>query len=201
MCSTQGKAILLQTARTVVYNPSKPKQMVEIRIRFDSGSQKSCLTERVLKLLQLKPTGEQTLSIAAFCATQEQTKVCPTVDYPNATLSMYVVPTICKPLSCQPITASVKANDHWISADSADGSSCLPVDILVGCDHYWELATGGVCRSENGPAAIHTKLGCGPTPIRDVGVHSSTCVVTTHMLQVDSQLADSTQLTEQLCSF
>ena len=214
VCSTQGKAILLQTARTVVYNPSKPKQTVEIRILFDSGSQKSYLTERVMKLLQLKPTGGQTLSIAAFGATQEQTKVCPTVSvgiclkgYPNATLSMYVVPTICKPLSCQPITASVEANDHLISlgiADSADSSSRLPVDILIGCDHYWELVTGGVCRSENGPTAIHTKLGwvlSGPTPTHDVGVHSSTCVVTTHTLQVDSQLADSTQLTEQLRSF
>ena len=51
--------------------------------------------------------------------------------------------------SCQPITATVEVNDHLRGldlADSADGSSCLPVDILIGCDYYWDLVTGSICR-------------------------------------------------------
>ena len=75
-CSMKRKTILLQTTCTVVHNPSKS---VEVRLLFDSGSQRSYLTEWAMKLLQLKPTGEQTLSIATFGAIQEQTKVCPTV--------------------------------------------------------------------------------------------------------------------------
>jgi hypothetical protein len=38
LCSTPGTAILLQTARTVIHNPSKPKLAVEVRLLLDSGS-------------------------------------------------------------------------------------------------------------------------------------------------------------------
>ena len=112
--------------------------------------------------------------------------------YPNASLSLHVVPTICEPLSCQPITASAEAHRHLAGldlADWADGNSCLPVDVLVGCDHYWDLVTGSVCRGEQGPTAIHTKLGwvlSGPTLSPSPVLYSSACAVTTHLLRVDS---------------
>ena len=141
LCSTKKKAILLQTARMVVHNPSKLEFATEVHLLFDSGSQRSYLTEQAMRLLQLQPTGEQTLSIATFGAIQEQTSVCPIVSvgicvkrYPTASLSLHVVPTICEPLSCQPITTSVETNAHLDLADSADGNSCLPVDILIGSD-------------------------------------------------------------------
>ena len=166
VCSTKGRAILLQTARAVIYNPVKQKRTVEVRLLFDSGSQRSYLTERAMKLLELVPTGEQTLAIATFGATQEQTKVCPIVHvgirlkgYPNAALSLHVVPTICEPLSCQPITASAVAYKKLDLADSAELDSRLLVDILIGCDHYWDLVTGDICRGNDGLVAIHTKLG------------------------------------------
>ena len=164
--------------------------------------------------LQLKPTGEQTLSIATFGAAQERTQVCPIVTlgiglkgYPNAFLSLRVVPTICEPISSQPITASAESHAHLFKldlADSADGASCLPVDILVGCDYYWELMTGGICRREQGPTAIHTKLGwvlSGPMQSPDPVARSTACVVTTHLLRADSQPVESVQLSEQPCSF
>ena len=214
LCSAPGRAILLQTARTVIRNPSNPKLAIEARLLFDSGSQRSYLTERAMKQLQLESTGGQTLSIATFGATQVQTKVCPIVSvsitmkgYPNASLSLHVVPTICEPLSCQPITASAEAHRHLAGLDLADwgdGNSCLPVDVLVGCDHYWDLVTGSVCRGEQGPTAIHTKLGwvlSGPTLSPSRVLYSSACAVTTHLLRVDSQPAESTQLDEQLRSF
>lgn len=39
LCSTQGRAILLQTARTVAFNPAKPSLSTDVRLLFDSGSQ------------------------------------------------------------------------------------------------------------------------------------------------------------------
>lgn len=168
-----------------------------------------------MKLLQLKPTGRQPLSIATFGVTQGQTKVCPIVSvgvclkgYPTVSMSLHVVPTICEPLSCQPITASVEANDRLMGldlADSADGCSRLPVDILIGSDYYWDLVTGSICRSEKGPTAIHTKLGwvlSGPTLSSSSVLCSSTHIMTTtHLLRVDGQPIESTQLAEQLRSF
>ena len=79
LCSTQGRVILLQTARTVAYNPHMPNLTTRVRILFDSGSQRSYLTERAVKQLQLKPTGGQTLLIATFGPLQEHTRVCPIV--------------------------------------------------------------------------------------------------------------------------
>ena len=170
------------------------------------------MTERVMKQLQLKPYEEQTLAIAAFGATQEQAKVCPIVSigvrlrgYPNIALSLHVVSTICEPLLYQPVTASVESHDQLMNLDLADDVNArLPVDVLIGCDHYWELVIGSVCRNERGPTAIHTKLGwvlSGPTntPIIE---HTSSCIVTTHSLRADSQLAcaETTQLSEQLRS-
>jgi len=72
-----------------------------------------------MRLLELQPTCEQTLSIATFGAIQEQFRVCPIVSvgiclkgYPTVSLSLQVVPTICEPLPYQPITASVEPNGH-----------------------------------------------------------------------------------------
>ena len=214
LCSSRGNAVLLQTARTTVYNPSEPSLRVEVRLLLDSGSQRSYLTERAMKRLRLEPIHRHTLSIATFGAIQEQPKVCPIVSVgvclrgcPDASLELHVVPTICEPLSYQPIASSVKSYDHLVSldlADASDGSSRLPVDILIGCDHYWDLVTGSICRGREGPAAIHTKLGwvlCGPTLSSTSVEHSSACVVSTHTLRVDAQSTESTQLVDQLRSF
>ena len=214
LCSTQAKTILMQTARAIVYNPLKPKVTVEVRLLFDSGSQRSYMTERAMKLLHLEPTGEQSLLISTFGTVSEQAKVYPLVSvgvhlkgYPNASLSLYVVPTICEPLSGQPVTATVEADDHLMGldlADVADGISSLPVDILIGCDHYWDLVTGSICRGKTGPIAIHTKLGwvlSGPTISATNTLHSSTHMVTAHLLRVDTQLVESARLEEQLRSF
>ena len=105
-----------------------------------------------MKLLHIISSGSQTLSIAAFGADCEQAKVCPIVSvgvclkgYADTTLSLYVVPTICKPLSCQPVMTSIEYNKRLSSlelADSAEGDSPPPVDVLIGCDYYWELVTG-----------------------------------------------------------
>ena len=101
LCSTQGGAFLLQTARTVAYNIAKPKMATIVCILFDSGSQRSYLTRRLMDQLQLESTGGQTLSIATFGEAHEQTQVCPVVSvgiglngYPNAFLSLHVVPNI-----------------------------------------------------------------------------------------------------------
>ena len=158
---------------------------------------------------------ERTLVIALFGAAQGRAKVCQLVsvgvllkDYPNKSLSLHVVPGICEPLSCQPVAVSIESYEQLMSLDLADSASTdsrLPVDMLIGCDYYWELVTGNICRIEKGPTAIQTKLGwvlSGPTntPIVE---HSASCTVTTHLLQVDSQSlgTETARLSEQLHLF
>ena len=62
----------------------------------------------------------------------------------------------------------------------------VEVDILIGADYYWELATGRVNRGEDGPIAVETKLGLvlsGPVPTAE----SSCSLLTTHTLRVGSK--------------
>ena len=58
--------MLLQIARTCIYDPEAPHQSVEIHLLVDSGSQRLYLSERAMKLLNLAITGEQKLSIPKF---------------------------------------------------------------------------------------------------------------------------------------
>ena len=85
---------------------------------------------------------------------------CKIVSEPMA-LSLYVDPTICEPLTSQPISACVQQSQALSGlylADHSDGSGSLPVDMLLGSDYYWSLVTGSVCNVKWGPTAVHTKL-------------------------------------------
>ena len=206
-------AVLLQTARTYAHNPGNPWQSMEVRILLDSGSQRSYITEQAQRQLSLLPEREQRLSIATFGATREEPKTCPVVnvelklkDNNTIRVSLFVVPKICQPLIGQPISSCIDAHRHLAALDLADcstGDSSMEVDILVGSDYYWELATGEVCRGSSGPIAIHTKLGwvlSGPTNSMDLP-ESSVNLVTTHVLRVDSQECENRGLEEGLRSF
>ena len=182
---------------------------------LDSGSQRSYLTEHAWKLHGLEPAKEQLLSIATFGSEREKPKVCPVVDvrmclkgYPPMSLSLYVVPTICEPLVCQPISACVQRSKAFSGLDLADhsnGEGSLQVDMLIDSDFYWGLVTGSVCKIEGGPTAVHTKLGwvlSGPTFTED-SVSCSMNLTTTHVLRVEAQSLESenASLDEQLRVF
>ena len=129
VCSDNRKIVLLQTARAHVYNPSDPHRTMEVRLLLDGGSQRSYITDRVKKLLTLKPSGEHRLSIAAFGSSRERPKVCPIVNvglapkgYSHMHLSLFVVPMICEPLAGQPISTCIEGNPHLASLDLADFS-------------------------------------------------------------------------------
>ena len=49
-----GDTVLMQTAKTVVHNPSKPKTE-EIRLLLDSGNQRTYVIEALARKLNLKP--------------------------------------------------------------------------------------------------------------------------------------------------
>ena len=158
ICSSHCQAVLLQTARAMMHNPNLTDTSLEVRLLFDGRSQKSYLSERARDLLNLKPCGEQSLSIATFGSSRCIKKVYPIVNiyltlkgYPRIVLSLYVVPTICEPLTEQPISDCVQAHPHLLGLELADSSnpiSGLPVDLLVGADYYWKLVMGNIYTTE-----------------------------------------------------
>lgn len=205
--------MLLQTACAHIYNPANPQHSLEVRLLLDGGSQRSYITDRVRRLLALEPSGEHQLSIAAFGSRREKPKVCPIVnvglvtrEYSHLSLSLFVVPMICEPLTSQPISACIEENKDLASldfADPADTSSGLEVDILIGSDYYWSLVTGEICHSDNGPIAIRTRLGwvlSGPTSLGTPEA-SSVNLITTHVLRADALHSDQESLNATLQSF
>ena len=95
LCSTKVKSVLLQTARALIYNPQAPGSRMELRILLDVGSQRSYMTERARRMLNIAPDGEQQLSVAAFGSARGTPKVCPIVNagillkrYPSITDSL-----------------------------------------------------------------------------------------------------------------
>ena len=164
-----NQAVLLQTAQASVFNPDDPHRSKRVCVVLDSGSQRSYITEQLKTELALKSTGEQSMSIMTFGSREESPRVCEVVNVrmelrggQMKQLTLFVVPLICEPLTCQPVVFCRDNFPHLSGltlADPLDGQEQLEVDILIGSDQYWSLITGETRRGENGPVGVQTKLG------------------------------------------
>lgn len=189
--------ILLQTARLRLVNLGSDNPGASARAIFDSGSQRTYVTERTRKKLKLPAVGTETIQISTFGNSGSSSQTCDVVSLGVKTnnggtseVTALVVPLICSHLASQPITASRESHEHLLGlelADSADGSDNLEVDVLIGSDWYWSLVTGRVIRRKTGPTAVHTKVGwilSGPAT-KQVAVNL-TLSSPTHTLKVDT---------------
>lgn len=119
-------------------------------------------------------------------------------------VSALVVPFICEPLMYQPTLACAEQYRHLQDlelADPANKEEVLGVDLLVGSDNYWDLATGRVRRGSSGPMAIQTRLGwilSGPVDPLVMSTVLSVCF--THTLKVEVCATDA-DLDNQLKTF
>ena len=211
--TTSNQGVLLQTAQVMVFNPDDPQCSKRVRVVFDSGSQRSYITERLQTELGLQPKGEQCMSIVTFGSRGEKSRICPVIevrlglrDGCMRDLTMFVVPIICEALTCQPVTLCRDSYKHLAGlplADSSDGTDTLEVDLLIGCDHYWSFITGKTKRGDNGPVGVYTHLGwvlSGPVgPILSAGAQTT---IVTHTLHIECiPLQNEQTLDERLKSF
>ena len=198
MYTSAGMAVLLQTARVQVCNLDNPQSPMEVRVILDGGSQRSYITHRIRDALSLPAECKQRMSIKTFGSERGEVQDCEvvrvgmkTVDGNVLELPLLAVPLICEPLANQPI-AYCQAEYHHLAqlelADVCEKGGDMPIDVLIGSDHYWKLVTGKVVKGKRGPAAVYTKLGwvlSGPADIPDQHV-SSVNIVPSHTLRVDS---------------
>ena len=89
-------------------------------------------------------------------------------------ITALVVPVVCDPVCHQPVSLTQGTYDYLSGLDLTDSSTSgadLDIDVLVGSDYYWTLVTGCVLWNQDGPTAIHSRLGwilSGPTGPIDV---------------------------------
>ena len=193
-------SVLLQTARADVSAPGVGGKTENIRIIFDSGSQKTYINERLKKSLNLKVVGKDRLLIKTFGDETPITKECEIVQIAVKSLdgmeiyvNAYVVPNICSPITNQVMSIAVENYDYLRDLRLADYSpgdelnADRPVDLLVGADNFWLFVEDGIIRGEgNGPVAMKTKLGWVVSgPVQGVNSYQNS-----HCFRVDVEVFD-----------
>ena len=107
------------------------------------------------------------MSISAFGSADASMSECQLVRIALSTLDgwmncrLFTTPTICGPLTVQPVTLCAGMYEHLMGlklADPSDGNSVAEVDLLIGSDYYWELVTGRISCGVDGPVAMETLL-------------------------------------------
>ena len=165
--------VLLQTAQAEVSAPGVGGKTENIRLIFDSGSQKTYINERIKRSLNLKVVGKDRLLIKTFGDEAPRVRECEIVqitvkalDGMEIYIHAYVVPNICSPITNQVMSIAVERYEHLRDLQLADYTfgdelnADKPVDLLVGSDTFWLFVEDGIIRGEgNGPVAMKTKLG------------------------------------------
>lgn len=147
-----------------------------VRILFNTGSQRSYVTNDVTRRLKLTPMKRETLNLNTFGNNKSKRQSCELFKFQiqkqksgeNIELKAINFPTI-----CSPVNSEVRAEnyEHLKDLELADfdpnSNGDKTIDILVGADFYWQFVTGEVVQASNGPTAVSSKLGwllLGPCP-------------------------------------
>ena len=159
----------LITAHVEVCGPQG--QRVQATVLFDSGSDRSYVSENVVRRVNAEWLETQSVAYATFGGGQSSTQsrsvysvVMKRADNDAASpqsIRAVAVPVICAPLQRPSVPAHlISAFAHLDLADNPTSHSQLSVDILVGQDYYWDFVAGGSLRVEGVPlVAQETTLG------------------------------------------
>ena len=161
-------SILLQTA-TAVVSDNIEKRSVPVKILLGSGSQRTYLSERIVKHLNLKLINTQVMTIKTFGNDDE--KAIEMNEYSfcvkslnngcNVYMRGFAMPLICSPLSGQRLDVVSTQFPILKGLDLADkGSGESEIDMLIGADLYWHVLDGKMIRCGSGRLiALKSKLG------------------------------------------
>ena len=156
--------ILMQSAVTKIRGAGK--QYRQARILFDTGSQRTFITQDMTHKLELKPTGKELLDVTTFGSFQSTRKTYDIVSFSisteteNITIKALVTPIICPPLSVMEKLKIPPALKGLKLADRLQSPENLDVDIIIGNDYYGQLITGKIIKTENEALiAIESKFG------------------------------------------
>ena len=129
---------MLQTAVLVVKNPKGSKEL-KIKVLFDNGSQRSCISNRAANFLNLPSESVKNICISTFGNNQPGNQNANVVTVhlkskveKNIDLKVLSVPFICMPLKNQPIKIAQREFENLQEIDFADTSEHYDTDLLIG---------------------------------------------------------------------
>lgn len=206
----QLKTVLLQTARAVALNETGEKS-TQVRILFDSGSQRSYITENLRSKLKLKSIQREKLNLNTFGEARFKTQICDLVQLQlkrpgSSNDELISISALTFPVLCSPLPSRVQINFPHLEglelADDLNGSQ-ESIDVLVGSDFYWDIVTGDTVVGD-GPTAVSSKLGwllSGPVK----GVNTDNRIVSNLIISGEPPFTSATkekdEVTEMLRQF
>ena len=140
--------VLLQTARTTATN-SDGSRSSRVRILFDSGSQRSYISNRLKTTLKLKPVKNETLNLNTFGNSKFRKQNCDLVelnledkDHAKVTIKALSFPVICSSLPSRINVEEFSHLDGLELADDIEHDGNKEIDVLIGSDYYWTISYG-----------------------------------------------------------
>ena len=198
--------LFLQTAQVVLSKPGlEGTQKLNIRAIFDTGAQRSYVSQRVVDALKLETIDTEKLRIATFGNQKQEVQAVNLVELAlskpetgfKLTLNEFSVPHICSDLQGQDLSWVKENYPHLRDiefADSLSDNGPMKIDLLIGSDYIWNFFDGNTIRGEEsvqvGPVAISTTVGwvlSGPVKNLPKERLSSIQFASTHVLRVDSR--------------
>ena len=199
---------LLQTT-TAVITDTEEKKSKNIRILFDSGSQKSYISERTANELNLKPVSSQNLIIKTFgntsnksVETREYTICLKGINGGSFYLNAFSVPFICSTLRKQNVELAKKQYPIINKFKFSDVKCNDEIDILIGADFYWSFVSNDMIRcGDTGLVATDTKLGCVLSGPIESPASNEASVNFTHAMKISISFNEDNRLNDQVERF
>ena len=185
--------------KTAVATVSNGRRNAEAYVLLDEGSQRSFITSDLAKILELQPSGQETINISHFGATHPANQVLDvatinllTKSGETVQLSVLIIPFIATPLQ-NTISYSVTTLPHLQGLQLAHpliAEREFHISLLVGADHYWDIVEDQIVRG-NGPTAVQSKLGyllSGPLQPVSTDSHTANFLMVTSSRGTDFDL-------------
>ena len=150
LITSNKHAVLLQTIRVSATDVGETKK-VRVNVIFDGDSQRTYLSQKLVKILSLKPMGEQEMCISSF--DEADSKLVNVNEYRfglknKSDDSFYVrgfdVPVICAPLNNQHLDVMKSKFELVEQLVPQNKEINGEIDVLIGADFYWSLMTNDI---------------------------------------------------------
>ena len=158
--------VALQTGQGIASGKTRER----VRVLFDSGSQKTFVTAKLVNQAGLPEVRKEWLSICTFGGQEMRGGLKPVVGVniqplaggEGVTLEAFVVPKISEIRNGRLDLVKCEyphLKNLWLSDVCRSGDS-LEIDVLIGADNLWTFQSGNVLRGAIGePVAVETILG------------------------------------------
>ena len=160
--------VLLQTAAVILENPNT-KQQVKMKVLLDAGSQKTYISERIRKCLNLSTEAVEDVNFSTFGNLQTLSKsidrvlvAVKTNNQENILIRALRLPMLCFLISSPSITFLKGQFEKFHGIEFVDKGSEKDIDLLIGPDLHWSFVMRNIVKSREsgGLVVIETKFEC-----------------------------------------